>query len=408
VTAADLARRFPAGFEWGAATSAFQIEGAADERAPTIWDTFGPPAGAACDHVHRYRDDVELLASLGLTAYRFSLSGTRDLDFYDRLVDALLEQRIRPLATVFHWDLPLAVHERGGWVSGAAGEWLATRAGEAARRLGDRVHDWLTLNEPAVHAFLGYAEGRHAPGERDRDLAVRVAHAQLLAHREAAAAIRAAAPGARVGIALDLRPQHAADDSAADAVEAADARANRWFLDPLFGRGYPVAGWPVGDDLAAELEGYDGDLDLLGVNYYTREVVGPAGPLPPREPLTDMGWEIHPEGLTEILLRIARDYRPLPLLVTENGTALGEGVEDEGRRVYLERHVGAVADALAAGAPVQGYFAWSLLDNYEWDRGFDMRFGIVHVDYATQARTARASGRWYASLVDEWRRFHGA
>jgi beta-glucosidase len=415
----------PARFLFGAATAAYQIEGAwdADGRGPSIWDTFVRRPGAieagdtgdeACDHYRRWREDVELMAELGLRAYRFSVSWPRvlpdgagtpneqGLAFYDRLVDALLERGIRPFVTLYHWDLPQALQDRDGWASPEIAELFAGYATLLADRLGDRVSDWITLNEPEVAAFAGHYRGVHAPGRRDFALALRVADAMLQAHGKATEALRARRSNARVGVALNLSPAEG-DPRAA---ELADGYLNRWFLDPLFGRGYPadMVEW-YGVAAPAGLPPLPA-LDFLGVNYYYRRVVRDA-PRPlgfeqvtPRDAeLSEMGWEIHPEGLRNVLVRVAQDYAPQSLLVTENGIALPAGLDDERRVGYLERHLAAVADACAAGAPVDGYFVWSLLDNFEWALGRSRRFGLIEVDYATQRRTVRRSGRWYAELI---------
>jgi beta-glucosidase len=437
----ELARRFPPDFLWGAATADYQIEGAwdADGKGPGIWDVFcrrpgaianGDTGAVACDHYRRWRDDVELMAELDLAAYRFGVSWPRvlpegggrvnapGLDFYDRLVDALVERGIRPLATLYHWNLPHALQERGGWDDPETAARFGEFAAAVANRLGDRVQDWVTVNEPAVVAFLGHGTGVHAPGLRDWGLALRVAHRLLFAHAEAAAAVRAAAAHARVGIALDLSPCQPASDSDEDAAAARrwDAHRNRWFLDPLFGRGYPadLAEW-YRDLLPAEvlrgLDGFNGELDFLGVNYYTRQVVRaaerrPLGaePVPPAGERTATGWEVYPSGLRELLVRIHVEYGDVPLLVTENGAAYENGLEDTDRIEYLARHLAAAADALEAGAPLRGYFVWSLLDNFEWAEGYAKRFGLVRVDYETQRREMRASGRWYRDLIAASRR----
>ncbi len=398
----ELARRFPPGFVWGAATAAYQIEGAWDEngKGPSIWDEFcrrpgsienGDTGDVACDHVHRFREDVALMAELGLDAYRFSISWPRvlpegtgrpseaGLAFYDELVDALLAHAIRPFATLYHWDLPLALHERGGWESPDMPAWFAEYADLVTRRLGDRVLDWITLNEPEVVYSHGYGTGEHAPGIRDDASAERVAANLVLSHEAGLQAIRAASPEARIGIALSLAPIHAPTPE--EAARYDEAR-NRRFLDPIVRDGSP--------------------LDFLGVNYYSREVLGP---LPADVERTAFGWEVYPAGLTETLLRLHREYGPIELYVTENGAAYRDevgpagDVADEGRVSYLERHLAAAADAIEAGAPLAGYFVWSLLDNFEWAKGYSMRFGIVRVDYETQRRTVKASGRRYAEIV---------
>jgi len=438
-----LARRFPAGFQWGAASAAYQVEGGwdADGKGESIWDVFcrrpgaieGRDTGAvACDHYRLWREDVGLMAGLGLNAYRLSVSWPRvmpagtgavnqpGLDFYDRLVDALLERNIRPLVTLYHWDLPQALQERGGWAAPEAPAWLAAYAGEVGRRLGDRVSDWVTVNEPEVIAFAGHAAGVHAPGLRDWSLALRVAHSLLLAHGQAAVALRAAAPGSRVGIALNLSPCHPAGSSEEDATAAArqDGYLNRWFLDPLFGRGYPadmveLYGGLLPASAVREVEGWTGGLDFLGANYYRRRVVraGPARPLgaepvtPAGAAVTAMGWEVYPDGLHELLLRLHRDYHAPEILVTENGAAFddvmaGAAVADARRVDYLAAHLGSAAAAIADGVPLRGYFVWSLMDNFEWSFGYGRRFGLYYVDYASQRRIQKASGRWYRALIE--------
>jgi beta-glucosidase len=429
-----LGDRFAPGFLWGTATAAYQIEGAWNEdgKGESIWDAFcrnpgaiedGSSGDVACDHYHRLDEDLDLLAALGARAYRCSVAWTRvlpagdgavnepGLAFYDRLVDGLLERGIRPFVTLYHWDLPLALQERGGWVSEDAPRWFADYAAVVASRLGDRVHDWVTLNEPQVTAFAGYQTGVHPPGVRNRGLAVRVAHHLLLAHRAAAQAVRAAAPGASVGIALNLSPVYPATDSLEDeaAARIADGALNRWFLDPLHGRGYPqdvVALY--GADAPPPLGGYDGALDFVGINYYTRQVVQASADsalgyevLEPAAAVTEMGWEVFPEGLREILQRVQRDYRPRSIYVTESGAAFPDdpGGEDPARVAYLRDHFAAAADALDDGLPLDGYFVWSLLDNFEWHLGFAKRFGLVYVDYETQQRTLKASGRFFRSVA---------
>jgi beta-glucosidase len=439
----DIARGFPPGFLWGAATAAYQIEGAwdADGKAASIWDEFCRRPGAiqagdngevACDHYRLWRHDVDLMAELGLTAYRFSVSwprvipngtGTpnpRGLDFYDRLVDALLARGIRPLVTLYHWDLPQALQERGGWMAAESPSWFAAYAHEVARRLGDRVLEWATINEPEVVAFSGHATGRHAPGLKDWGLALRAAHSLLLGHGLAAAAVRAAIPGARVGIVLNLSPCKAASTSVEDAAAArrADGYLNRWFLDPLYGRGYPadmvaLYGGLVPENVVTELARWDGGLDFLGVNYYTRRVVraadtsplGLAHVTPDGAALTEMGWEVYPDGLHEILMRVHFEYAPPVILVTENGAAFPDVVDarahikDARRRDYLASHLRSAAAAIAEGVPLRGYFVWSLMDNFEWAFGLSKRFGLYRVDYGTQRRTLKESGRWYRSLI---------
>jgi beta-glucosidase len=442
--AAELAARFPANFAWGVATSAYQVEGAvdADGRGPSIWDIFSHEPGrvrdghtgdVACDHYHRYLEDVEVMASLGIRSYRFSVAWPRvipdgsgavnqaGLDFYDRLVNALLDRGIRPVLNLYHWDLPQALQQRGGWTSPEMPAWFARYAEVLAARLGDRVTQWMTINEPQVFAFTGHASGRHAPGISDWPTALRAADGALRSHAAATERIRAEVAGARVGVALDLNLVEPASEQEVDRSAANRHRTfrQRWFLDPLFGRGYPADALEA-YGAAGLLEGLAldappaGGLDFLGVNYYTRETVA-ADPEPPHGAClvardgaerTTMGWEVHPEGLTRVLVEVNREYAPPAIVVTENGAAFPDvagtdgRVDDGARRRYLERHIVAAADALDAGVPLEGYFAWSLLDNFEWDKGYGQRFGIVRVDFASsQRRTVKASGEWYRRLI---------
>ncbi len=435
------ARHFPRSFVFGVATSAYQIEGAhdADGKEPSIWDVFcgrpgavddGSNGNVACDHYHRYRDDVAHMAALGVDAYRFSISWPRvlgngsrvnapGLDFYDRLVDALLERGIRPFATLYHWDLPQSLQEAGGWASKDTVERFAELAHVVAARLGDRVRDWITINEAEVIAFVGHAYGRHAPGLRDPRLALRVAHQLLLAHRAASVALRAEVRHARVGISLNLAPVYPASGSEEDAAAArrVDGYFNRWYLDALTGRGYPsdMVAW-YGALLDAEavndMRSYEGDLDFLGINYYSRQVVRAApGELLASQQVrvqdathTTTDWEVYPEGLSEILQRVARDYRPRAIYVTENGASFDDQprdghVSDPDRTRYLAQHFAEAARAISAGVPLEGYFVWSLMDNFEWNNGYTKRFGIVYVDFATQQRTDKESARWYREFL---------
>jgi beta-glucosidase len=444
---------FPADFLWGVSTSAYQIEGATQEdgRGASIWDTFvatpgtifqGQTAEVAADHYHRYQEDVALMAELGLNAYRFSLAwprilpeGTgavnqRGLDFYDRLVDALLEKDIQPLATLYHWDLPLPLYQRGGWLSRETAYAFADYAEVVARRLGDRVKWWLTHNEPWCSAFLGYGVGIHAPGVRDVQSACVVAHHVLLSHGLALPRMRVhAQPNAQMGIALNLYPIYPADDTPETQAAAAraDAFCNRWFLDPLYQAKYPegffadlgVAGPTIE---AGDLATIAAPTDFLGVNYYSRKVVRALPPGASKDPFapggyeevvvpgaayTQMGpgWEIYPQGLRDVLARVHREYQPGQMLVTENGAAFedkwnGDGrVPDLERAEYLRQHLEAMGQALAQGVPLGGYFLWSLLDNFEWAEGYSKRFGIVYVDYQTQRRVVKDSGHWYADFI---------
>lgn len=443
--ASAMIAAFPPDFQWGAATSSFQIEGATHEdgRGLSIWDRFAKRPGAvyqaqtgdiAADHYHRMREDVALMAALGLRAYRFSIAwprvipagsgptNQRGLDFYDRLVDTLLEHGITPVPTLYHWDLPLESQDLGGWLTRQTAYAFADYAEVVARQLGDRVHQWITLNEPYVAAYLGHAMGIHAPGLRDPQAAAIAAHHLLLAHGLAVPRLRQASPAARVGITLDLSPVYGTDERPATlaAVARMDRLKNRCFLDPIFRGMYPeelfadqgVAPPPIQHgDLAA----IAAPLDFLGVNYYSRTVVGsPQGETEIRDYVpvpgaayTEMGWEVFPPGLTAILLRLQRDYAPRALVITENGAAFadhwdgGERIHDDERLQYLRGHIAALADAIRQGVPVTGYFAWSLLDNFEWGHGYSKRFGLVYVDYATQRRIVKDSGYWYRDLLAE-------
>ena len=439
----SLGRRFPPDFVWGFAASAYQIEGATaeDGRGRSIWDVFARQPGAtvngdtgavACDHYHRYRDDVALLAELGASAYRFSVSWSRiqptgsgavnqkGLDFYQRLVDALLAAGVEPMLNLFHWDLPQALQERGGFANPEIVDMFADYAALLAQRLGDRVRDWMTFNEPAVYAFLGHADGVHAPGLRDWPTAMRVAHHQLLAHAVAGQAIRQSVPAARIGVAIDVNQVVPATDSARDLNAAAQWSAARdgWFLDPLFGRGYPALGLEA-HRAAGHLDGVElsdppaGELDYLGLNYYRRDTVAAKSDEPFDwliEPpagveLTDMGWHTAADGLRDVLLQLHRDYAPPEIVITENGAAYvdrpdANGQVNDGERAdYLARHLEAAAEAIAAGVPLGGYFVWSLLDNFEWSYGYSKRFGLVRVDFEDQRRTIKRSGRWYQQLI---------
>ncbi|WP_213451665.1 GH1 family beta-glucosidase [Rhizomonospora bruguierae] len=438
-------QRFRPDFWWGAATSAYQIEGgvAEDGRAPSIWDTFSTGPGRvdggdtgrrAADHRRRYREDVALMADLGLTAYRFSVSWPRvlgtGLDFYDRLVDELLGAGIAPVATLYHWDLPQTIEDAGGWPARDTSHRFAQYAATVAERLGDRVRLWHTLNEPWCAAFLGYGSGAHAPGRRDHAAALAAAHHLLLAHGLAADALRAAAPGAPVSLALNLgvvRPLTPAPADV-DAARRIDGLLNRLFLDPLFRGGYPadvladtarVSDWSFVRD--GDLAAIATPVDALGVNYYQPDLVAgnrpepdPTTPYPAASditfhrtpgPVTGMGWSIDPAGLREILLRIRDEYRDLPVHVAENGAAYPDRVDPDGRvrdqeRIgYLRTHLAAAHEAYTAGVDLRGYFVWSLLDNFEWAYGYGKRFGLVHVDYATQVRTPKDSALWYRGVI---------
>ncbi|WP_077798789.1 GH1 family beta-glucosidase [Streptomyces sp. JHA26] len=430
----DPVPRFPDGFLWGVSTSAHQIEGAAELRERSVWDVFtdepgrvrdGSTAAVACDHYHRYREDVALLAGLGVDAYRFSVSWPRvnspgGLDFYDRLVDELCAAGVRPVPTLFHWDLPADLD----WLDRDTASRFAEYVSVVAGRLGDRVGTWLTLNEPAEHTLLGHALGTHAPGRELLFDALPVAHHQLLAHGLAVRALRAAGAG-DVGIANSHSPVRPASDEPADreAADFYDALLNRLFADPLLLGRYPDG---LGELMPGSAAGIDADLEVIaepldryGVNYYAPARVGaprgeatesggvrvPAGlPFSVREiedrPLTDFGWPVVPEGLTELLTGLAERYgdRLPPVVITENGCSY-EGLDDRDRIAYLDGHVRALHRALEAGVDVRGYFVWSLLDNFEWAEGYARRFGLVHVDFATRARTPKASYHWFRDLL---------
>ena len=427
-------------FVWGAATASYQIEGAAHEdgRGESVWDRFcatpgkvrnGDSGEVACDFYHRYRDDIALMRELGLDAFRFSIAWPRvmpdgrgpvnaaGLDFYDRLVDELLAHGIEPFATLFHWDTPQAIEDAGGWPARATAEAFAEYAEAVAGRLGDRVRHWITHNEPWVHAWIGHSWGEHAPGRTSEIDAVAAAHHLLLSHGWAVQAIRAASPEAEVGITLNLAQAYPASDSPDDEAAAlrVDGEGNRWFLDPIFRGAYPgdllernaiVARYLREGDLEAISE----PLDFLGVNNYFRFVVG-AGADGPRmwrnsdAEHTDMGWEVYPDGLHDLLVRVARDYAPPAIYVTENGAAFGDvrvhdgHVHDPERTAYLESYIAAVSRAIADGAPVKGYFVWSLLDNFEWAYGYSKRFGLVYVDYPTLERVPKDSFHWYRDFL---------
>ncbi|WP_406366570.1 GH1 family beta-glucosidase [Streptomyces sp. NBC_00645] len=418
--------QFPPGFLWGVSTSAHQIEGAADERAPSVWDAFtagpghvkdGSTAAVACDHFHRYPEDVALLAGLGVDAYRFSVSWPRvnspgGLDFYDRLVDALCAAGIRPLPTLFHWDLPVELD----WLNRDTAERFAEYAAVVAARLGDRVKKWITLNEPAEHTLLGHALGAHAPGKQLLFDALPVAHHQLLAHGLAVRALRAADAG-DIGIANSHGPTWAASDRTED-VEAADfydLLLNRLFADPVLLGRYPEGiGELMPGDVESDLKIIGEPVDWYGINYYQPTKVGaPEGaeiefsgltlpaelPFTVRElegyPVTDFGWPVVPEALTELLVGFHERYgdRLPPVVITENGCSY-DGIDDQERIAFLDGHVRALHRALERGVDVRGYFVWSLMDNFEWAEGYARRFGLVHVDYDTLERTPKASYGW--------------
>jgi beta-glucosidase len=442
---------FPPGFTWGATTSAYQIEGAWNEagKGVSIWDDFvrqpgrierGETGNIAADHYHRYPQDVALMADLGLKAYCFSVAWTRiqpdgagpvnmaGLDFYQRLVDELLEHQIEPWLMLYHWDLPLAIQTRGGWAARDTAQRFADYAQIVAHRLGDRVSHWVTHNEPYVISFLGHLTGEHAPGVRDPAVSLRVAHHVLLAHGYGVQALRSILPDdAQIGIILDLYPTYPASNSPEDRQAAVtfDLTRNRLFLDPLLRGQYS-------DDLLRHLTGIfpevrPGDLevisqpmDFLGINYYSRALVRHAPQalpfqvdqvFPPGNEYSQM-WEVYPEGLYDLLMRLYYDYRDAPWCptdwyITENGLPVPDGVDfdgrvrDERRIRFLRAHLENLHHAIQDGAPVRGYFHWSLMDNFEWGYGYRMRFGFIYVDWDTQKRIIKDSGRWYSRVIRE-------
>jgi beta-glucosidase len=421
----------PEGFLFGVATSAFQIEGSldADGRGPSIWDGFAGESGDlgtdACDHYRRWREDVELLGALGVNAYRFSLAWPRiypegrgaveqrGLDHYSRLIDALLERGIEPLVTLYHWDLPQALQDDRGWRNRETVDAFSEYARTCFDAFGDRVRRWCTINEPWVHGILGHADGMHAPGEKDFRGALQAIHHMLLAHARTAPMLGDA------GMAFSLFPTYPAsdDDADRDAAWICDGYHNRWFLDAVLKGSYPDDMRELFEERVGALDFVrDGDLvpqrgGFVGVNYYSRGVIRaepgkeplPYHVLSARKeldvPMTDGGYEIAPFGLTDLLVRLRDDYGEIPVYITENGAIYEDAPHDPGRVAFLRDHLGAVHDAIERGAPVRGYFHWSFMDNFEWALGYEPRFGLVHVDYETQARTIKDSGREYARIA---------
>jgi beta-glucosidase len=432
------------GLQFGAATAAYQIEGAVrdDGRGESIWDRFAHSPGrvarghtgdVACDHYNRWRSDLDLIASLGLDAYRFSIAWPRvlpagagaanpaGLRFYRRLAEGLRERGIEPVVTLYHWDLPQALQDRGGWAERDTAQRFAEFAALVAGELGDVVSEWITINEPWVVAFQGHAHGTKAPGLRDWPTALRASHHALLAHGLATHALRAARPDARVGITLNLAPVEAAGEDG-EAAERMDGHLNRWFLDPLVRGEYPADMLELYERRCGPLDCVEeGDLPaiaaptaFLGVNYYapmrvradaSREPLG-IRQVPPGPPTTAMGWEVAPDGLRRVLVRVRDDYGQIPIAITENGASYEDPpaadgrVHDPDRTAYLESHLAALRRAVGEGVPVERYFVWSLLDNFEWEWGYDKRFGIVHVDFETQRRTLKGSGLWYRDYIE--------
>jgi beta-glucosidase len=443
---------FPNDFTWGVATASYQIEGAAQEdgRGPSIWDSFshtpgkiqdGSTGDIACDHYHRYRQDVTLIHSLGVNSYRFSISWSRvlptgrgtinekGLDFYDRLIDELLSKQIEPAVTLYHWDLPQALDDQGGWQVRSTAQAFADYTEIMVHRLGDRVKQWITLNEPWVCSVLGYLTGEHAPGECDLGTAVRTAHHLLLAHGLAIPIIQthATRPDATCGITLNLDYVEPAQETeqAREAAKLYETLTNRWFLDPLFKGKYPEALMPdFAPHLTIEAQDWQtitAPIDFLGINYYRRslvqerladkEEISPSAFVfthAPDSQYTEMGWEVSPAGLHRLLTSVQQEYQPPMIYITENGAAFvdhpeeinGETViHDPERSQYVQTHIAAMHEAIKAGVPVAGYFVWSLMDNFEWALGYSKRFGIVYVDYPTQQRVLKDSGRWYQQFL---------
>lgn len=430
-------KKFPDNFVWGVATSAFQIEGAAaeDGKGPSIWDTFcrlpgviadGSNGDDACQHYRMWEQDLDLIADLGVDAYRFSVSWPRvrpggagkwnqhGLDFYEKLVDGLLVRGIQPYLTLNHWDLPDELQQQGGWAHRDTVHRFVEYARGMAKRLGDRVASITTHNEPWVMAMLGHESGIFAPGIKDRGTAMQVSHHLLLSHGLAVQALRADGVSSKLGIVLNLSPMQPASAAQADIdkTRIEDGCLLRWYMDPLFKAAYPADVMEyLGKDApaiaAGDMHAIAEPIDFLGVNYYTRGVVSAQGAWDSKSSgleLTDMGWEVYPEGLTELLVRMNRDYELPPLYITENGGAFKDRFEDgrvhDVRRTdYIARHIAAMVDAMNQGVRMEGYMVWSLMDNFEWASGYEKRFGIVHVDYHTQVRTLKDSALWYREFL---------
>ena len=436
--------QFPSGFVWGAATASYQIEGAWNEdgKGENIWDCFshtpgkianGDTGDIACDHYHRWRDDISLMKEIGLHAYRFSISWSRlipegcgevnqaGIDFYSQLVDKLLENEIEPYLTLYHWDLPQALQDPGGWPVRSTAEAFVEYTDLVSRKLGDRVKHWMTFNEPFVSAWVGHLDGHHAPGHKNVDEMLAAAHHLLLAHGWAVPVIRANVPGSQVGIVVNLGGKVPASNSFADRAAAwrEDGILNRWYLDPLAGRGYPLDivqhyGRSMDFIQADDMGSIAVPIDFLGVNYYTRGVVRSES-IPEVENEartvflnpnpTEMGWEVYPEGLYEILGRVHFDYNFPKIYITENGAAYPDVIDEMGkvedplRIAYIRDHLISVSKAIAVGVPVKGYFAWSLMDNFEWSYGYSKRFGLIYVDFETQRRILKSSARWYRDVI---------
>ncbi len=436
--------QFPDNFLWGTATCSYQIEGGVNEdgRGESIWDVFshtpgktlnGDTGDVACDHYHRWQEDVALMKSLGYKAYRFSLAWPRilpqgrgkinqpGLDFYSKLVDALLEADILPMPTLYHWDLPTALEN--GWLNRSVVDAFEEYTGVITRHLGDRVKDWFTINEPWCASHLSFTYGEHAPGMKDRSLGVLAAHHLLLAHGKAVKELRSAVPDAKVGIVLNMSPIHNDPNApvSMDKIRFMDGELIRWFSDPIFGRGYPVDMLEDYVEMGVlestepdfikpgDMEVIAQETDMLGINYYTRMLISSNTEDFRHQkrdvPQTDMGWELYPQGLFEILDRVNREYHPKQLMVTENGASYADGPDETGRvhdqrRIdYLQTHIQAVWQAIQVGIPMGAYLQWSFMDNFEWARGYSQRFGVIHIDYETQKRTIKDSAYWFSDVT---------
>jgi beta-glucosidase len=439
---------FPEGFAWGTATASYQIEGAVQEdgRGESIWDRFshtpgktknGDTGDVACDHYHRYPEDIRLMTELGVHAYRFSIAWPRilpagkgqvneaGLAFYDRIVDELLRAKIVPYVTLFHWDLPQALENEGGWLNRDTADHFAHFTDIVSRRLGDRVKHWMTFNEPKCVSFVSYVKGEHAPGHKDPTYAegARVTHNMYLGHGKAVPILRAnCGPDAKIGIVIDLIKAEPASDSEADraAAERMHSLEYRWFADPIFKGEYPadtlaLFGKAAPDIQPGDMKIISAPLDFLGINYYTRNIVSDdpnatdllkvGRVLPEGAEYTTMPWEVYPNGLSELLVRANNDYHPKEIYVTENGCCLDDVVDAQGavhdpRRVnYLQSHFKAAHDAIQQGVPVKGYFVWSLMDNFEWSNGYTKRFGLIYTDYKTQRRIPKDSYHYYQGVI---------
>ncbi|MFO7583513.1 MAG: GH1 family beta-glucosidase [Anaerolineales bacterium] len=432
--------RFPPNFIWGAATASYQIEGAWDEdgKGESIWDRFshtpgkvtnGDTGDTACDHYHRYPEDIALMRELGLKGYRFSVSwprvipdgvapvNTKGLDFYDRLVDRLLAANILPFLTLYHWDLPQALEDKGGWRNRDTAYYFADYTAVMVKRLGDRVKHWATFNEPLVAAFAGHLWGEHAPGIKDTKIALQTAHNILVAHGLSVQAIRSVDADLQAGVVLSLWPVEPAEDTPennAVAEKTWQEGGDILFLDTIFKGHYPPAGWEKAAENRPQMQPGDmalisQKLDFMGVNYYSRQVVNTSGEriYPEDAEYTEMKWEVHAPAFYRLLTRISREYRLPPLYITENGASFKDEVGADGkvhdprRQAYLREHFIQVHKAMQDGVDMRGYFVWSLMDNFEWGHGYSKRFGIIHVDYETLKRTPKDSARWYAGVIRE-------